>query len=414
MDSLAEDSHKTKITQTKHKPTTTLIIMDPIFALRKALCFQIQRFRFLLNMAYTVQKFSGTKQNLPQVKSVETNPWPQPDPRAFPPGQRILWGYWNSGEDSMPEFNKLCIASWRANNPDWKVIILSDKNYKEYVAAEELPSTFSSLKVQHRSDLVRVAVLVRYGGVYMDVSTICCKGFDKIFESPETPELLITPAFTLSDGVPSPNNALLIAREPNNPILSTFLTKMIAYWEHPATTLEEMKTRPEFTRIFHTTVDKNQGIVAGTELYTANLLILADLLCYDPDTFEYAREHVRYLSHVSWGLPDFRADSCNGVALSDQDMSKTNTMRFWSIMKIVNGLATAMLKDDEDVAQAVYERACVMKVSSDANPDQDSTIDEVLAMNTTYGNFLRKALDKENIDQAVLKDMRDVSGNFVK
>ena len=189
---------------------------------------------------------------------------------------------------------------------------------------------------------------------------------------------------------------------------------MIQYWENPARTVKEMRSRPEFARVFHTTLDKNLGILAGTELYTANLLLLTDLLCHDPETIKYAKHHVRYLSHLSWGIPDFRADPSNGVALVDQDMSKTHTMKFWFVMKVVNALATAVLKNDEVVADAVYDRVCVMKTSSDVSITKDLTMKETLAMKTTYGRLMRKALDPTTVDQAHLKDMRDVSGAFVE
>ena len=75
-------------------------------------------------------------------------------------------------------------------------------------------------------------------------------------------------------------------------------------------------------------------------------------------------------------------------------------------MKVVNALATAVLKNDEVVADAVYDRVCVMKTSSDVSITKDLTMEETLAMKTTYGRLLRKALDPTTVDQAHLKDMR--------
>lgn len=309
----------------------------------------------------------------------------------------------------MPDFNKLCVATWRANNPDWKVIILSDDNFKKYVAADEIPSTFYSLKVQHRSDLVRIAVLLRYGGVYMDITTVCCKGFDDIFDNPETPELLLATGLTLSTGEPLPNNCLFLARTKNNPFLTTFLEQMKAYWERPAYTLDEMRQRKEFSGIMDAMLDANVGILAGTELYCANLLLLGNLLRNDPTTKDYVNKNVRYLSHWSWSLPDFRPDPTNGV----KDVRNVDNRKFWSVMKLVNAMATATLTDDADLAHAFYNRVCVMKVSSDANPDHDCSFEEIVAQQTTYGRVLRMALDKNQIDQAKVEGMRTILGSFV-
>ena len=117
-----------------------------------------------------------------------------------------------------------------------------------YVNADELPSTFNSLKVQHRSDVVRVAVLLRYGGIYLDVSTVCMKGFDDIFEKPEGgPNLLITaPVYGTFKADPTlawPNNAFLVAREPGDLVLAEWHQRMLKYLEAPCARSHKTHTK---------------------------------------------------------------------------------------------------------------------------------------------------------------------------
>ena len=144
--------------------------------------------------------------------------WAEP-PSAeerFGNSTRILWGFWNKGRENMPGICELGVQSWEARNPGWEVIILSDENYKNYVSASDVPTTFDCLKVQHQSDIIRLAVLVRYGGAYMDVSTVIFKGFDAIWDDAPINQLLLTAPAVLSQDpyVPLANNALIFAPTP--------------------------------------------------------------------------------------------------------------------------------------------------------------------------------------------------------
>ena len=80
---------------------------------------------------------------------------------------------WFQGEDHprMSELNRNCIKRWRELNPDWKVNILSNETIVDYV-----PEYFEIIKnspkrlPQACSDLVRVLLLSKYGGVWADAS----------------------------------------------------------------------------------------------------------------------------------------------------------------------------------------------------------------------------------------------------
>ena len=112
----------------------------------------------------------------------QQEPWPRP-PTVLP-YDKIMWAFWDKGEgdDNVPQYCQQAVQSWKARNPSWKIIILSDHNYKQYVAMEDLPSTFRSLQVEHRSDFVRMSVLKRYGGLYLDITYLLFKGMDDLWK----------------------------------------------------------------------------------------------------------------------------------------------------------------------------------------------------------------------------------------
>lgn len=94
--------------------------------------------------------------------------------------ERTIWGYWAQGHDQMPELFKLCVGTWRLHNPHWDVRILERSTVKEYLSDMELPNRFMHmLSHQAASDAVRLALMSRYGGVWMDVNIILCADLDR-------------------------------------------------------------------------------------------------------------------------------------------------------------------------------------------------------------------------------------------
>ena len=89
---------------------------------------------------------------------------------------QIIWTYWDDPK-KIPKTVELCIKGWKKWNPNYKVILLTKKNYKGYVTIpEELIDhpNFNDCK-QRFSDLVRIWTLAEHGGVWID-SSILLKG----------------------------------------------------------------------------------------------------------------------------------------------------------------------------------------------------------------------------------------------
>ena len=85
---------------------------------------------------------------------------------------KTIWMCWFQGEkdESMPKLNRLCIQRWRELNPDWRVIVLSNETIKDYCS-----NYFGIIEKRKRSaaahsDLIRILLLSRFGGVWVDAS----------------------------------------------------------------------------------------------------------------------------------------------------------------------------------------------------------------------------------------------------
>lgn len=92
-------------------------------------------------------------------------------PQGSKTGKHI-WVCWLQGEDSMPELVKLCIRSLKKNAPEGaQVVLLTGENIGQY--ADFPDYVYRNLKsgrltLTHFSDLLRMQLLSKYGGLWVD------------------------------------------------------------------------------------------------------------------------------------------------------------------------------------------------------------------------------------------------------
>ncbi len=90
-------------------------------------------------------------------------------------GKKIIWQYWGQGveKDNLPEIVQICFASVDRHKGDYTVIRLNDNTINEYVkfppyVHEKLGT--GDFNRTFFSDLLRLALLKGYGGVWMDAT----------------------------------------------------------------------------------------------------------------------------------------------------------------------------------------------------------------------------------------------------
>lgn len=84
-----------------------------------------------------------------------------------------IWCYWSQGKENIPSFQRLCIQSWFHNlSPyDFKINII-DKNSFFKLQNEISIDFFQLLSYQQQSDVVRLILLLKYGGIWLDITTL--------------------------------------------------------------------------------------------------------------------------------------------------------------------------------------------------------------------------------------------------
>lgn len=90
--------------------------------------------------------------------------------------QRRIWSCWLQGMDRAPKFVQACLASQGMCFPDREHIVVSDSTYKDYISLpEHIERKYKEgiIPPAMFSDIIRLELLIRYGGTWLDASVLC-------------------------------------------------------------------------------------------------------------------------------------------------------------------------------------------------------------------------------------------------
>ncbi|MCW3779559.1 capsular polysaccharide synthesis protein [Levilactobacillus namurensis] len=89
------------------------------------------------------------------------------------PSQKILWTVWLQGEANLPYAVSECIKSMKRNAGEYTVQVVSLENLNRYLDVDSsVIESFNEghISAAHLSDYLRVMLLKRYGGVWLDAT----------------------------------------------------------------------------------------------------------------------------------------------------------------------------------------------------------------------------------------------------
>lgn len=94
---------------------------------------------------------------------------------------------WLQGWDNARYLQKQVAESWEINNHGWKIHYIDINNINNYVDdIEYLFDKNKQITYQAASDIIRLSLLKKYGGVWADASVLCMQSLDKwVFEAVE-------------------------------------------------------------------------------------------------------------------------------------------------------------------------------------------------------------------------------------
>jgi hypothetical protein len=91
--------------------------------------------------------------------------------------EKRIWFYWHQGLNNAPDLVQKCYRSWHVRNPRWEVTDLSFSNLFQHL--DHADFSILATRPQAFSDLVRINLLSRYGGVWVDASCFCIRPLDE-------------------------------------------------------------------------------------------------------------------------------------------------------------------------------------------------------------------------------------------
>ncbi len=167
--------------------------------------------------------------------------------------EKIIWQYWHQGAKEAPKIIKKCLLSVKEQMKGYKQIVLDYNSIKDYV---ELPDRYyrlledKKMKIAHFSDVLRVYLLEKYGGTWID-STIYLT--DKIPDEIMNSNFCILQKDILSDLSGNNNSCFFIHNKEYSAHIAMMKNILDKYWaendfvinyfmfEHISTMLSQIK-----------------------------------------------------------------------------------------------------------------------------------------------------------------------------
>lgn len=92
----------------------------------------------------------------------------------------ILWVCWLQGMEAAPDIVQYCYQSLLTHIKDKEIRLLTEKNYRDYVSfPRHIQKKIDTHVISrtHMSDLLRLELLNRYGGTWIDATVFCSGGY---------------------------------------------------------------------------------------------------------------------------------------------------------------------------------------------------------------------------------------------
>lgn len=92
---------------------------------------------------------------------------------------RVIWIMWWQGFDQAPELVKKCRISWEKYHPTWKIYALDKHNINQFIDVENvIDINRKDIPLQKISNVLRLNLLKKYSGVWVDATCFCCRPLD--------------------------------------------------------------------------------------------------------------------------------------------------------------------------------------------------------------------------------------------
>jgi hypothetical protein len=92
---------------------------------------------------------------------------------------KTIWMLWFQGWESAPWLIQNARKSWEIHNTNWNIIFLDEKNIYNYLDNIDFIMKRPDIHLATKADYIRLALLSKYGGVWVDANVVCLQALDK-------------------------------------------------------------------------------------------------------------------------------------------------------------------------------------------------------------------------------------------
>lgn len=145
----------------------------------------------------------------------------------------IVWICWFQGIENAPPIVRKCVQSVKDHLPDKQIVIITEENIRQYV---QFPDYIwdkwkrGIITHTHMTDLLRLELLITYGGMWLDATVLCTSTEipDFYFDSDLFFYQCLKPG---RDGNSTYISSWLISAKSNNKLLMACRYLCYAYWK---------------------------------------------------------------------------------------------------------------------------------------------------------------------------------------
>lgn len=144
----------------------------------------------------------------------------------------IIWSCWMQGIAEAPQIVKICLGSLKEHLPQKEIRIIDDNNRRQFVTFPDLIEEKWAKKMIPPAlfaDLLRLELLIRYGGSWID-PTVLCTGNHCVAKMLDA-DLFLFQYKKSSDAPYTGISSWFITSHSNHPLLMALRDGLYAYWK---------------------------------------------------------------------------------------------------------------------------------------------------------------------------------------
>ena len=206
-----------------------------------------------------------------------------------------VWVCWFQGMENAPRMVQKCYQSLQENLTDREIILITFDNLKDYV---QFP-VFIQEKIErgiinkaHLSDLLRLELLLRYGGTWID-ATVYCPGGDIPDYMLDSELFMFQTLKPGRDGHATVVSSWFITACSNNKILAAVRYVLYAYWERNNDLVDYFLFHDFFQIVIEKYADEWNRVIPFSNS-TPHILLLRLFEKYDKEIWDTAMQQTPF------------------------------------------------------------------------------------------------------------------------